>query len=92
MAKTQSIQVKVTLPEETYLLVKNNASRLGLNPASYLRHLVINDSWDKRLPVFKMTQKQEKVLEKALEDHKNGKTIRIDNIDQFFDNLKSKWS
>lgn len=87
MSKTQSTQIKVTIPNELYLLTKAKADKIGLTFATYVRHLVINDSWEKNLPTFRMTSKQEKVLEKALEDHKNGKTIRIDNIDDFFTSL-----
>lgn len=90
MSNTQSTQIKVTLPQELYLLVKANADRLGLSLATYIRHITINDSWDKNLPIDKMTAKQERVLEKALEDYKNGNTTRVDNIESYFTNLLKK--
>jgi len=87
MANTQSTQIKVTLPSKLYLQVKANADKIGLSFASYLRHLAINDTWEKNLPTFKMTPKQEKVSEQAEKDYYAGKTIPITNVDEFIDNL-----
>lgn len=87
MLDTQTTQIKVTLPDELYLYLKSRAEKYGLNLASYVRHLVINDVKDIDIPVFKMSEKTEKIALKALEDYKNGKTRKIDNIDDYFSNL-----
>lgn len=87
MSNVQTTQVKVTLPNELYLHLKSKAEKLGLNMASYIRHLVINDVQDVEIPVFKMNQKTEKKGLKALKEHKEGKTTKVDNIDKYFDSL-----
>ncbi len=87
MSSTSATQIKVTLPNELYLLIKSKAAKFGLNLAGYLRYLAINDAKEDDLPTFPMSAKQEKVLEKAMDDYKNGKTIRIDNIDDFLASL-----
>lgn len=86
MPNIQATQVKVTLPEELYLLVKSRASRYGLNPSSYLRHLAISDSKDD-FPTYPMTTKQEVVSDQAEKDYYAGKTKQIDNIDDWLNNL-----
>jgi len=87
MINSQAVQVKVTLPNELYLMVKANADKLGLNLASYIRHLTINDTWEKNLPIFKMTPKQEKISELAEKDFYAGKTKPITNVEEFIKNL-----
>ena len=84
---TQSTQIKVTLPNELYLQVKANANKIGLSLASYIRHLTINDAWEKNLPTFPMSTKTEANGLKALKDYKAGKTKAITNIDEYFKNL-----
>ncbi len=86
MANSQTTQIKVTLPGELYLLVKNKADRFGLNLAAYMRHLAIADSKDD-FPTYPMSTKTEKLGFKALEDYKKGKTIKVNDIDEYFKNL-----
>ena len=71
-------QVKVTLPYELYFYVKSKADKFGLNLASYLKHLVVNDVKDIDTPVFKMSDVREKIALKAVEDFKKGKTKKWD--------------
>jgi predicted DNA-binding protein len=87
MSNVQATQVKITLPNELYLHLKSKADKFGLNLASYIRHLVINDVKDVEIPVFKMSEKRERIALKALEDYKNGRTKVLDNIDKYLDNL-----
>ena len=87
MSNTPATQVKVTLPNELYLHLKSKAGKFGLNLASYIRHLVINDVKDVEIPVFKMSKKREEIGLKALEDYRTGKTTLVKNIDEHFDNL-----
>lgn len=74
MSDTQATQIKVTLPNELYLHLRSKAEKFGLNLASYIRHLVINDVKDIDIPVFKMSEKREEIALKALKDYKSGKT------------------
>ena len=87
MSNIQSTQVKITLPDKLYLHLKSKAEKFGLNLASYIRHLVINDVKDVDIPVFKMSEKTEKRGLQALKEHEEGKTTKVDNIDEYFDNL-----
>lgn len=87
MSNTQATQVKVTLPDELYLHLKSRAERFGLNLASYIRHLVINDVKDVDIPVLKMSEKREKIALKALEDYKSGKTRAMNNVDNYLASL-----
>lgn len=87
MSNVQATQVKVTLPDELYLHLKSKAEKFGLGLASYLRHLVINDVKDVDIPVFKMSEKREKIALKALEDYGAGKTKSIKNFNDYLDNL-----
>ncbi len=74
MLNAQTTQIKVTLPAELYLFLKSKAEKFGLNMASYVRYLVINDVKDVDIPVFKMSEKTEKIALKALRDYRKGKT------------------
>lgn len=85
--QTQATQIKITLPDELYLHLRSKAEKFGLNLASYIRHLVINDVKDIDIPVFKMSESREKIALKALEDYKNGKTKAIDNVDDYLAGL-----
>lgn len=87
MSTIQATQIKVTLPEELYFHLKSKADKFGLNLASYVRHLVINDVKDSDIPVFKMSQKTEDVALKALDDYTHGKTNRMDTIDSYLESI-----
>lgn len=88
MSNIQATQIKVTLPEELYLHLKSKAEKFGLGLSSYIRHLVINDVKDVDIPVFRMSSKTEKRGLQALKEHEEGKTIKIDDIDKYFDSLR----
>lgn len=90
MLNTQTTQIKVTLPDELYLYLKSKAEKFGLNLASYIRHLVINDVKDIEIPVFKMSEKREKIVLKAIEDYNGGKTKALDNIDKYLAGFREK--
>lgn len=87
MLNTQTTQIKVTLPDELYLHLRSKAEKLGLNLASYVRHLVINDVKDIDIPVFKMSEETEKRGLRALKEHEEGKTTKIKNIDEYLNGL-----
>lgn len=87
MASLHPTQIKVTLPGELYLHLKSKAEKFGLGLSSYIRHLVINDVKDVDVPVFRMGAKTEARGLKALKEHEKGKTIKIDDIDKYFDSI-----
>lgn len=87
MANLQTTQIKITVPNELYFYLKSKADKFGLTMASYIRNLAINDVKDMDIPTFKMSEKTEKIALKALEDYRNGKTRKIDDIDKYLDSL-----
>ena len=87
MSTTQATQIKITLPEELYFHLKSKADKFGLNLASYVRHLVINDVKDNDIPVFKMSDKRENIALNALNDYSSGKTNVMGNIDSYLDSV-----
>jgi hypothetical protein len=87
IALTPSVQIKITLPVQLQEFVQSKAEKYGLSVASYIRHLVLDDVKDMEMPVFKMSEKTEKVVEQALEEHSQGKTHEINDIDKFLETL-----
>ena len=86
-AATPSVQIKVTLPEKLQELVQSKADLYGLTISTYIKHLVIDDVKDMEVPVFQMSKKTEDNGLQALEEYRDGKTIAVDDVDEFFDNL-----
>lgn len=84
---TPSVQIKVTLPEKLQELVQSKADQYGLTISTYIKHLVLNDVKDMDMPVFPMSEKTEETGLKALKEYKEGKTIAVEDVDKFFDNL-----
>ena len=80
-------QVKITLPNELYMHLKSKAEKLGLNMASYIKNLVINDVKDVDIPSFKMSEEREKIALKAIKDYKSGKTRVLKDIDDYLASL-----
>ena len=76
-----TIQLKVTLPVALYDYLESKAQRFGLALATYVKHLVIKDVEDMDIPTFKMSPKNEAIALKALKDHRQGKTFRLESID-----------
>lgn len=87
MSTIQTTQIKITLPEELYFHLKSKADKFGLNLASYVRHLVINDVKDNDIPVFTMSDKREKIALQALDEYANGKTKTLSDINTYLDTL-----
>ena len=87
MSHIPTTQVKITLPNELYLHLKSKAEKLGLNMASYIKNLVINDVKDIDIPTFKMSEEREKIALQALKDYKTGKTKALKDIDNYLINL-----
>jgi antitoxin component of RelBE/YafQ-DinJ toxin-antitoxin module len=86
-AISPSIQIKITLPLQLQEFVQSKADKFGLSVATYIRHLVLDDVKDMDMPVFKMSEKTEKNVLKALKEHTQGKTHQIDDIEEFVADL-----
>lgn len=82
-----STQVKITLPEQLYFFLKSKADKFDLPVSSYIRNLVINDVKDLNFPTFRMSEKREKLGLEALKEHEQGKTTKVENVGEYFNNL-----
>ena len=80
---TPSVQVKLTLPAQLQEFAQSKANKFGMTLSSYIKHLVLNDVKDMDFPMFAMSKKTEKIALQALEEHRQGKTTKIANIDDF---------
>ena len=87
LTSTRSVQVKVTLPAQLQQFVQSKADKFGMTVSSYIKHLVLDDVRDMDMPTFAMSQKTEKVALQALEEHRQGKTTEIKDIDEFLADL-----
>jgi len=87
ISTSRSVQVKVTLPAQLQQFVQSKADKFGMTLSSYIKHLVLDDVRDMEMPIFMMSDHTEKVALQALEDHKQGKTIEIKDIDDFLADL-----
>lgn len=83
----QSVQVKVTLPAQLQEFAQSKADKFGMTLSSYIKHLVLVDVKDMDFPTFNMSKKTEEIALQALEDHRQGKTKEIIDIDDFLNNL-----
>ncbi|PIR62058.1 MAG: hypothetical protein COY81_04500 [Candidatus Pacebacteria bacterium CG_4_10_14_0_8_um_filter_43_12] len=87
MQALTSVQVKVTLPAQLQQFAQSKADKFGMTLSSYIKHLVLDDVRDMDMPIFTISAKTEKIALQALEDHKQGKTIEIKDIDDFLAKL-----
>ena len=87
ISSSSSIQVKVTLPAQLKEFVQSKANQYGLTLSTYIKHLVLDDVKNMGIPTFKMSEKTEDIAMKAIEDHKQGKTHKVDNVKEFINNL-----
>lgn len=84
---TQQAQIKLNLPLELKEYLESKASRFGMPLAGYVKHLILKDVTDMEHPVYQVSAKTEEAYKKAKEDEKTSKTIKVDDLDTFFDEL-----
>jgi antitoxin component of RelBE/YafQ-DinJ toxin-antitoxin module len=87
LTTAQSVQVKVTLPAQLQQFVQSKADKFGMTVSSYIKHLVLDDVRDMDMPIFTMSAQTEEIALKALEEHRQGKTTEIKDIDEFLADL-----
>ncbi|PIR62055.1 MAG: hypothetical protein COY81_04505 [Candidatus Pacebacteria bacterium CG_4_10_14_0_8_um_filter_43_12] len=84
-------KVQLSLTDEETAILASYGSQFGYSLPKTLR-FVISKAAEKfiregTIPVFEMSDKIEQTGLKALKEHQAGKTIAVDDIDTFFDNL-----
>jgi len=83
----QTTQLRVTLPIQLQGYLRAKADKFGLSLSSYVKNLILTDVQDIDYPVYKMSAKREMIAFQALQDHQDGKTHTIQDVDEFLNNL-----
>jgi predicted DNA-binding protein len=81
------VQIKVTIPQELKEFLDTKAMRLGLPVASYVRHIIIRDVEDIEYPIYQASKATERAYKQAFKEYKAGKTVKVKNLNKFFDEL-----
>lgn len=84
---TPQSQIKVNLPVTMKDYLASKAAKFGIPLAGYIKHLILKDIEYMDYPTFQASEKVERTHKKALKEHRQGKTIKINNIDKFFAEL-----
>lgn len=84
---TLQTQIKLNIPSSMKDYLESKASKFGMPIAGYIKHLILKDIENMDYPTYQATQDTEKAYEKAQKEYEAGKTIKVDNIDTFFDEL-----
>lgn len=82
------LQLTLTDQEESILALK--AARLGYSVTRYVKFLISQEAAktinpDDNLPTFPMSAELEEIGLQALKDHRAGKTIEFDSIEELMD-------
>lgn len=81
------IQLKISLSDHLYDFLESKAARLGVPVTQFVKHLIIKEVEKDEYPVFPMSKRTEEVAIKAIEDSSMGKSIEVNDIDKYFNEL-----
>ncbi len=84
---TTQAQIKVNLPLSMKDFLESKASKFGMPVAGYIKHLILKDIEDMDYPVYKASEKTEEAYKKAVTEYDAGKTIKVKDVDTFFEEL-----
>ncbi|MBI2465450.1 hypothetical protein HYV64_04895 [Candidatus Shapirobacteria bacterium] len=79
-------QIKISLPVALKNEVKKRADKWGMTLASYIKYLMVNKV-EEEYPTFEASDRVKKRVADSLSG--KSKSIKIDNIDEYFAKLKS---
>jgi predicted DNA-binding protein len=83
---TKQIQVKFNLPIELKEVVDKEAKKYGMTLAAFFRHILVDRiEKEEKYKTFFASERTEKMAEEALKNY--DKSIKVDNIKDFFDKL-----
>ena len=82
---TRQVQIKLNLPLALKEYLDSKASKFDMPTASYLKHLILKDISDMEYPVFQISERAQKKLNKALAEKK--KAIRVTDVKAYFKSL-----
>ncbi|NCN03885.1 MAG: hypothetical protein GW942_02325 [Candidatus Pacebacteria bacterium] len=83
-------KVQLSLTPQEAAILSNYGSQFGYNLPKTIRFFISKASEEilkKEIPTFKMSKKTEENGLKALEEHQLGKTVQIDDVEEFFSSL-----
>jgi len=80
-----TIQLKVTISDRLQTLLKQQAEKLGLSMAAYVKSLIIEDVKKNDWPTRIASEEVERSYSRAIKNKKKATTIN--NLDAFFESL-----
>jgi predicted DNA-binding protein len=84
---TQIAQLKVNLPLPLQTKLKAQAEKFGMTMAAYVKNLILVDIKSVDYPVKQASARTEAAYQRAKQEQKEGKLIRVDDVDEFFKQL-----
>jgi predicted DNA-binding protein len=84
---TPQAQIKVNIPVNMKDYLESKASKFGMPVAGYIKHLILKDIEDMDYPTYIASVETEKAYKKAVNEQKSGETIKIKDVDDFFEKL-----
>ncbi|HSW97257.1 MAG TPA: hypothetical protein VLF89_05515 [Candidatus Saccharimonadales bacterium] len=84
---TVQAQIKVNIPLTMKDYLESKANKFGMPLAGYIKHLILKDIEDMDYPTYHASEATEKAYKKAMEEVENEKTIKVKDIDTFFEEL-----
>ncbi len=80
-------QLKLNLPLPMKVHVDTRASKFGMTASAYIKHLIAKDIEDKEYPIYKASERVEKIYKKALKNKKGSVQINT-SLEDYFANAK----
>ena len=87
MISTNTTQIKLNIPVSLKEQVEEIAKSFGYTVSAYIRHLVLSDVVERKYPVYRASERTEKIANKAI---KENKWIEVKDLDEYFKTLEQK--
>jgi len=84
---TEQTQVKVNIPQPLKEYLESRASKFGMPLAGYIKHLILKDVSEMDYPVYQASSYTEKAYEKAKNDERSGKLVKVVDTEKFLNEL-----
>ena len=84
---TSQAQIKVNIPVIMKEYLESKANKFGMPVAGYIKHLILKDIEDMDYPTYQASEETEKAYRKAIKEHESGETIKVKDVDIFFEKL-----
>ncbi|MBI5122809.1 hypothetical protein HZA75_03030 [Candidatus Roizmanbacteria bacterium] len=84
---TPQAQIKINIPKNMKFYLESKANKFGMPIAGYIKHLILKDIEDMDYPIFQASEETEKDYKKAITEALEEKTIKVTNVNSFFEEL-----